>query len=196
MAEYKTGSMGFKLTFQGPDSVEDYDRIAGKAGACLEDACDNTIYRGTLPEFQEEFAKRVEAFTGVTRNENTEATEKARARSKTPDKVKPIMETVARYVKRATAGMEKERMEELQRIAQEVADTIKVDPSPSKRQGAIPKDLLLKADSVLELDEDEREAKITRWIEMVGEYEVARDDSNVPTRESLAMLAGEVLKTL
>ncbi len=85
MAKYETNSIGFPLTFEGPGSVEDYDRAFGKVGGCLEDACDNTIYRSTLPEWQEAFEPKVEALTGVKREINTKATEAAKARAKTPE---------------------------------------------------------------------------------------------------------------
>jgi protein-tyrosine-phosphatase len=195
-AVYETGTMGFDVKLRGPGSVEVYDRKAGKVGATLEDAVENTIYRATLPELHDKLVPRIQEFTGMTREVNATATEAARGRSKNPDKVKDIMETVPKFVKRATAGFDKDRMAELQRIVQEVADTIEIDPSPSKRATGIPKEYLAKADSVLTLDTDELEAKVTSWLEKVPGYEVERDEDNKPTRESLARLAQEVVKTL
>ena len=67
--QYETNSLGFtKLKFNGPGTVEDYDRAAGKVGACLEDAVDNTIYRSTLPEWQAAFAKKKGRQRGRTKN--------------------------------------------------------------------------------------------------------------------------------
>lgn len=196
MSKYQTNSIGFELSFEGPSTVEEYDKAAGKVGLCLEDAVENTIYRGTLPKWHKAFAVKVEELTGVKREVNTKATDEAKARSKTPDKVADIMETVPRYVKRAIASMSDEDKKALAVIAQEVADGISVDPAPSERQRGIPKDLLAKADSVLTGTEDEIEAKVTRWSEMVPNFELERDEANKPTRESLAMLAGEVLKAM
>lgn len=188
--------MGFPLTFNGPDSVEAYDQKAGRVGGCLEDAVDNTIYRSTLPEFQEAFVKVVEQLTGKTREVNTEATTAAKARSKTPDKVKDIMETVPRFVKRATAGMSEADLKTLAGEAQTVADTIEVDPSPSKRAAGISKDLKSKAESLLTQPTDQLEAKIAKWGDQydIDITQLERDEAtSKPTVDSLARLVGQVL---
>lgn len=194
MAKYETNSLGFPLTFNGPDSVEDYDRAAGKVGSCLEDAVENTIYRSTLPEFQDAFAKKVEALTGQSRQVNTEATAAAKARSKNPEKVKDIYETVRVFVNRATAGMSDEDKKALGQTAQEVADGISVDPSPSKRQGGLRKDLKSKAESLLTLPPDQLESKVTTYLDYIEGYDLDRDDQNKPTVESLGRLIGMVLE--
>jgi len=193
MAKYETNSLGFPLEFNGPDSVEDYDRAAGKVGSCLEDAVENTIYRSTLPEFQDAFSKKVEEMTGQKRQVNTEATANTKARSKTPDKVKDIFETIRVFVNRATAGMSDADKTALGQIAQEVASGITVDPSPSKRQGGLRKDLKSKAESLLTLPDDQLEAKITSYLNYV-EYDLDRDEANKPTVESLGRLIGLVLE--
>src|SRR5437660_12881398 len=65
--QYETNSLGYKLKFNGPSTVEEYDQAAGRVGACLEDAIDNTIYRSTLPEWQGSFAKKLTEITGTQR---------------------------------------------------------------------------------------------------------------------------------
>lgn len=197
MGNYKTNSIGFELTFKGPDSVEAYDQAAGKVGVCLEDAVDNTIYRSTLPEWQAAFAPKVEALTGVKREVNAEATEAAKKRSKTPDTVKNVMETVPRYVKRAIAGMNDADKAVLAKVAQEVADGISIDPSPSKRAAAIPKEYRDKAESLLTLDDNALEAKITGWGEKYPNIDVTsieRGDDGRPTSNSLAQVVRQVIE--
>jgi ribosome-binding protein aMBF1 (putative translation factor) len=188
--------MGFDVKLKGPDTVEAYDQKAGKVGACLADACENTIYRSTLPELHGKLVEKVEALTNAKREVNTTATQAARDRAKDPAKVKDIMETVPKFVKRATAGMSKEDLAALQTEIQNIADGLEVDPSPSKRQRGPAKDLLAKADQTLTLPEDQRETKITNWLGQVEGFELERDDENVPTRESLALLIGELVKNL
>jgi hypothetical protein len=193
-AVYETTSLGYDLKFRGPKTEEDYDRAAGKVGACLEDAIDNTIYRGTLPEWQEPFAKRIEELTGQKRQVNQEATDAAKKRSKNPEKVKDVMETVRVFHNRVTAGMSDEDKKALAAIAQEVADGITVDPSPSKRQGGLRKDLKSKAESLLTLPTDQLEAKVTSYLDYIEGYELDRDEANKPTVESLGRLIGQVLE--
>lgn len=191
--------MGFKVNFKGPGTVEEYDTAAGKLGVCLEDAIDNTIYRSTLPELHEAIVPIVEEFTGTKRGVNTVQTEKNKSRAKDDAaraKVKDVMETVPTFVKRAVAGLDEVKVNELGVKIQVAADLIGIDPSPSKRKSGIPKEFLAKADSVLTLGPDAVEAKVTDWLTRVPGFEVERDENNTPTRESLAMLAGEVIKTL
>src|ERR1043165_3012948 len=131
---YEVSTMGFDVKFNGPDTVEDYDRAAGKVGSCLADSCENTIYRSTLPELHGKLVETIEKLTGIKREVNQAATDAAKARAKDPSKVKDIMETVPKFVKRATAGMSKEDLASLGQEIQTIADGITVDPSPSKRQ--------------------------------------------------------------
>jgi hypothetical protein len=186
-ANYETNSLGYKLQFKGPGSVEDYDRKGGKVGLCLEDGIDNTIYRGTLPEWQDAFgAELVKAFGD--RQVNTAATEAARTRSKTPDKVKNVMETWSRYHARVMAGADDATKAQWAATAQKIADGIEVDPSPSKRQAGPAKAFLTKADSWLTLDDNALEAKITPALAAVPDFDLARDEAGKPERASLARL--------
>lgn len=196
---YDTNSLGYKLQFQGPATVEEYDRAAGRQNACLEDAIDNTIYRGTLPEWQDAFAKRVpEVIEGATRAVNAEATAAAKARSKNPDKVQNIMETVKRFVQRVTANATAEQKGRLAQIAQEEASKIVIDPSPSKRAAGIEKGYKEKAQSLLILDDAELDAKVQKMLDLVGDYTLERDaeNGNKPTEESLARLVKAYIEKL
>src|SRR5580765_8171411 len=101
MKSYDTRSCGYKLRFNGPESVEEYDQKAKKPGQCLEDAINNTIYRGTLPEWQDEFARVLAKETGVAREVDAEATAKLKARAK--GEVKDIPERFKAYNARVKA---------------------------------------------------------------------------------------------
>jgi hypothetical protein len=193
---YETNSLGYKLTFEGPKTVEEYDQKAGRVGACLEDAVDNTIYRGTLPEWQDEFARKVAERTGVERGTDNAATERARSRSKDPAKVNDVPEKVKAYVQRVTAGMSEQEKNNLAVLAQEVANGIYVDPSPSKRAKGPGKDLLAKADSLLTLPEDQLQTKIDKYLSRVEGFELETDENDKPERNSLARLIGRYLDIL
>ena len=65
MKAYETHSCGYRLTFPGPASIEDYDAKVGKPGTALEHACLHTIHTRTLPEWQEKFAALLQERTGI-----------------------------------------------------------------------------------------------------------------------------------
>lgn len=221
--QYKTNSLGYDLTFVGPDTVEEYNQKAGRPNACLEDAVDNEIYRGTLPEFKEKFVKRLSELTGLTLGTNEENTAKARARAKAAAlkagkteieadeaaaKVKASSENETSFNLRVLAAVRKGEVEkkengvgtgelfteeELAKIAQEVADGIQINPAPSQRVGPPKKSDLEKADSLLAGDSDTLEGKISVWQTAVPEIEIQRGEDGKPLRDSLARAIGRYL---
>ena len=193
---YETNSLGYKLSFKGPNSVEDYDQKAGRVGACLEDACDNTIYRGTLPEWQDAFAAAVEEKLKVKRGIDQAATDRAKSRAKDPSKIQDVAEKVKAFVQRVTAGMSEVEKGELTALAQQIANNITVDPSPSKRARGPGKDLLAKADSLLTLPADQLQQKIDKYLSKVEGFELETDEADKPERNSLARLIGQYLDIL
>jgi len=56
---------GLKATINVPETVEEYDQLAKKPGMCLEDATDNVIYRGVLPQFWAALATALNAEYGI-----------------------------------------------------------------------------------------------------------------------------------
>lgn len=205
---YEATSLGFDLKFEGPASVEEYDQKAGKPGACLEDAVMNTIYRSTLPDWQERFAKKVEDLTGEKRAENADATAKSQARTNgaaakkgvEPAKVKPVLETVKTYVGRVTAPFadDAEMTAKLKSLADEAATEVSVDPSPSARTAAINKGDLAKADELLTLDDEAFATKLAK-IETVDAASALLEvdpETSRPSRESLAKAIGVWLKAM
>lgn len=195
-AVYETNSLGYKIRLKGPGTVEEYDRAAGKVGACLEDGVYNTIFRGTLPEWQDAFGPKVEELFGQKRQVDTRRTELARNRSKTPDKVADVLETWTTFHNRMLATASDEQKAQLATIAQQVADTITIDPSPSKRAAGVPKEYREKAQQWLTLPEDQLEAKVTKALDAVEGFQLDRDENNKPTEESLARLIQQYVGTL
>lgn len=195
MKQYATESIVFNLSFAGPDSVDEYQKFAG--ADILADAVRGLIAWDTLPEWMEAFAPKFAERFGVERQVNEKATAEAKGRSKTPDNVKPVLETVTKFVKREYAKLTPEQQTEAKALAQEVADTITIDPSPSKRTGKIKADLLAKADSWLSLDDEALETKITNATTAGVKYPLQRSEENArPERESLARFIGEYMDIL
>ena len=190
--KYETRSCGYKLAFNGPSSVDEYDQKATKAGQCLEDAVNNTIYRGTLPEWQEEFAKVLAQKTSIAREVDAAATAKLKERAK--GEVRDLPERFKIYnarVKATWANGDEAKEKDLQAWAQETADRIEVDPSPTQRVSAAQKGDLTKADDVLDHDADYIESKVSKMLAKVPDFALARDDENKPERTSLAKLIGK-----
>lgn len=203
---YSANSVGYKLQFPGPETVEEFDAKGG-AGSALEEAVASTIYRGTLPEFHEKFTPVLEKITGVTRGIDVEATEKRKAASKNPANVEDVLEKFKAFNARARAAyfsdengapladeVIAEREKELADAAAEVALTIEVDPSPSARAGLVNKGWLAKADDILSRDDDGIEAVVTKLLNGVGEFDLARDEEGKPERSSLARLVGKFIE--
>jgi hypothetical protein len=193
---YETNSLGYKLSFNGPNTVEEYDQKGGRVGACLEDACENTMYRSTLPEWQDAWATKLAELTKQPRQVDKEATDKARSRAKDPAKVQDIYEKVKAYNQRVTAGMTEEQKSQLALAAQQVADGITVDPSPSKRAKGPDKALLAKAESLLTLPEDQLQQRIDKYLSRVEGFQLETDDNDKPEKASLARLIGRYLDIL
>lgn len=60
-------SLGLEVVFTVPESVEEFDTNAKRAGACLDEATNNVIYRGSLAEFREQFCERLASETDIAR---------------------------------------------------------------------------------------------------------------------------------
>jgi hypothetical protein len=202
--QYDTRSCGYKIKFTGQDSVEEYDAAAGRTGACLEDAVNNTIYRSTLPEWQNAFGKLLQEKTGIPREIDPKATAQVKERAKNPGETKAVPERFRTYntrVRKLYAGADGDKegdpakIAELQTWAQEVATSITVDPSPA-RVSAIAKGDLLKAEDILDHDTDYIEAKVQKFLVAVPEFELIRDDDNRPEKQSLARLVGRYIDTV
>lgn len=196
IATYKTNSLGYPLVLKGPNSAEVYDRRAGKVGATLESAVENDIYRGALPEWQDAFATHLESLTGEKRQVNQKATADAKARSKNPEKVKDVLETVRVFHNRIKTALSDEDKKALAAKAQEIADAIYVDPSPSKRAAGLEKGYREKAEGFLTLPDDQLEAKITKFLGVVEGFDLQRDEEGKPTVESLGQLIKQYVEAM
>jgi len=53
-------TLGFKLNYEVPSSVEEFDRLAKRSGAALDEANKNVIYRSVLATFRDGFLHGLE----------------------------------------------------------------------------------------------------------------------------------------
>jgi hypothetical protein len=192
--KFKTSSAGFDISFTAPDSVEEYDQLAG-SGQCLKDAIAETTNRATVLAWQAEFSKLLADRTGIPRETDSEATTKLRQRSKG---AKEVLERFSSYVKRVNdeyANGDTNKRAELEQWAQETADKIPVDPS-RQRPGKIAQGDLAKATDVLSGTPDSIEEKVQKYLQVVPGFDLQRDASNLPEKNSLAKLIGEYVNKM
>jgi hypothetical protein len=185
------------LLFQGHEDADAFDVEAGEKGACVEEADASVAYRSTLPEFHKAFTPTMESMSSIKRGVNAEATARAKARSKTPEKVEDVPESFITYANRVKAQVGDEAWKPIDAAARELAASMKIDASPGKRQAGPGKDLLAKADSLLTLPADQLQTKVDKYLGAVEGFELQTDEATgKPDRASLARLVGKYLEYL
>lgn len=141
MNKVSTNSLGYKIELPAPETVEEFDKLAKKEGACLAEAVKNIFYRSMLPVFRANFIELVENQTGVNRET------KESGRTRTVDGVtEPVMvytQTEAQYLDHVCAVTAQERGEAVEAVrasfaglAQQVADSLEFDPAETMRKTA------------------------------------------------------------
>lgn len=135
MKQKQYNSLGVTVNLNVPESVEEFDQNAKRIGACLDEAINNVVYRGSLAEFRDAFTTKVEETHQVERK--TESTGK---KDSDGNDIVKYAETEGEYIKRvcATKGIE---AAQLQSLADEVAAGIVFDASATERKPAAPKKL-------------------------------------------------------
>ena len=157
--EYK--SLGLKVAFQVPENVQEFDTNAKKDGACLDEAINNVIYRGSLAEFRDTFLhgrkaepaadgkpaiseiKGVEGITGIERLTEPVKGKDGKPVVKDGEPVTKYSESEGDYFERVLAQTNK-KAEDFQSLADEVASSIAFDASASERKATGPKKLAQK----------------------------------------------------
>src|SRR4029077_1939330 len=182
MKTYETHSCGYRLTFPGPGTIEEYDTKVGKPGAALDHACLHTIHTRTLPQWQEKFAAVLQERTGIARQIESEANETRKA----------IPERVLAFNKRIIAqwGNGNDKTAILQQWAQETADQMFVTPQEIPEEKAPPPSRadLAKAQEILARDPSAVEDKVQLMLREVPDFKLARDPEGRPDPESFAHL--------
>lgn len=145
-------TMGLEVAFNVPESVEEYNLNAKRANACLSDAIDNTVYRGSLAEFRYAFLhgvntkeglsitladgskpviEGIDTLTGVARLTETK-TLKAKNEDGSAKTSEVWAETEVEYFQRALAATKKTK-DEFKALGQSVADLIAFDASEREK---------------------------------------------------------------
>ena len=195
--QYETSSNGYDVTFEAPNTVEDYDKLS-EPGQCLRDAIAETVNRTTILNWQSEFAKVLAERTGISREIDEKATAAVKAKAKNPNNTRDILERFSSYNKRVDAQYangDSAKRAELEAWAQETADKITVDPA-RQRTGTIAKGDLIKAEDVLSGTPESIEAKVEKYLGVVEGFDLVRDDSGLPEKQSLARLIGKYVQEL
>ena len=169
MKTAKYSSLGLDVNLSVPETVEEFDQNAGKPGACLSEATNNVVYRGSLADFRYHFLhgvdqKEIDAdkdhkqfVEGTTPIQGVEALTKIE-RKTVPvlDKAgKPVVrdgvevetfdpeDSEAKYFKRVLAETKTEATA-YQSVADAVAKALVFDASASERKSGLPKKLAAK----------------------------------------------------
>lgn len=129
MQRIEVNTSGFKLTREVPSSIEEYNTLAKRENAVLDDAIANTLYRGVFAEFRAMFVEAVAEETGIAViNHGTED--------------EPQWESDGKYIKRVIAALgisKDEFVSRFQSKAQSLMDSIAFDPSERERKSDGPK---------------------------------------------------------
>lgn len=187
-----TDSGPFHLEFQGHDSEASYDAEAGYPGAMREFAHRWHIHRDTINRFDEAFSPWLEKASGIPRKIDDELTARRKTYAVNPNKVTPLVERPTKYWNRVIATLkgrgETKLIEEIKEAALFLSKTLKVAVAPAATPRPVAPMFFKRADSLLCLDLDTLNGRISRFQALVPDFELARDQEGKPVRESLARL--------
>jgi cyclophilin family peptidyl-prolyl cis-trans isomerase len=136
MVKMQISVLGYDLPMEAPETVEEFDTLAKRAGACLAESIANVTYRGVSPQIRSLFTEGVEKQTGKKFKTKTVPTgEKDTEGNPTYEEV--VDESEGRYFSRVLAELVSEGKypsEEAARgsfesIALEAASKVRFDPS-------------------------------------------------------------------
>lgn len=151
-------SLGLVVNLSVPATYEEFDTLAKKTGAALDEAIKNVVYRGTLAEFRDVLlhGRKADTATGTTAIAGMDDMFKAER------KTKPVLDK-AGAPKKTAAGVEitayDETEEEFfdrivaansiteadqQKLADIVSSQLVFDPSATERKPSLPKKLAAK----------------------------------------------------
>jgi hypothetical protein len=140
-AVYTNSTLDCTFPIKVPSSAEEFDLLAGRKGACLEEAIRNVIYRSVNHEFRGLLCDKLEKHTGIEREFKMEGDgEKKR---------KVFTESEKKYKARLILGGQVDQ-ETCQLFANEIAKELRFDPSPSKRRGGPSKEIQAAVESILQ----------------------------------------------
>lgn len=183
--------LGLKVNIKGiPTTAEEFDELAKRQNACLDEAVKNTLYRGTYSDIREELCEKIAEVHGIARKMKpgkvrTDGTPGAEV----PD------ETEADYIARAAArldeaeGLNADNGKGVARF-QPIADELDVtfDPSAKERkagEGRIAKVYLEAADTILASGKAQN--AVDKLVSLNPGLVIDFDPDGVPVKTSLAL---------
>lgn len=181
----------------GHISAEDFDKEAGKVGACVEEADYNIIYRDTLTVLQDKaaslFTKLAPSLpVGVNEKATAKAQERENAaaeKAKRTPKTVSVPETFNSWAARIKLGVDEATWKEIDTEFRALALATPVDATPNVRTSNLAnKADLAKADEILTREPDAIEATVEKLSAPVPAFELLRDEAGKPERVSLAKL--------
>lgn len=188
-----------EVTFLGHVDAATYDTEAGEVGACVNEADRNLILRSALPKLHSDTTEEIEKISGIAREVNVDATEKAKLRAKNPDSVKDVRESWITWLNRIKETVSNEVWTEVDAYVRKTALESPLSASPTVRSGGggLGKTYTNKADEILTRTDDEIEEVVTKLLTAVPDFELDRDEeSERPTRDSLAMLVKKFTESI
>jgi hypothetical protein len=149
MINKTVSSIGFDLGVNVPETIDEYDALAKKAGAALESAVFNVLYRSTLAKFRAAFSEAVENNTGIPRKTEviTKMDGTAKIDEESGEPMTRYIETENEYFKRVLAQLvlqgafpsTEAAAASFQTLAQSTMDSIPFDPSETERAPSGPR---------------------------------------------------------
>jgi tetrahydromethanopterin S-methyltransferase subunit G len=140
-------SLGFNFNLAVPETAEEFDQLAGKSGACVDEATRNVVYRQANHDFRKAFCEAVENETGIPRETKTVKNAKGEEREVFDEKEQEYINRVQIAKDENDEPVTNE--EKLQVIASQVGKDIKFDPTPSERKKKAPKEIEENAKGIL-----------------------------------------------
>lgn len=151
MRKLEFESVSLKGYVQVPETAEEFDQLAKKAGACVDEAVNNVLYRGVLADFRSAVVAELERETGIQRKTkdhpegkkytNDQKDENGNIVAKKGDPIQVLDETESKYIQRVAAEQGKQPSD-YQYIADRVLTQkddagnllISFDPSQTERK--------------------------------------------------------------
>ena len=137
---YMNNTLDLTFPVTVPKTASAFDRMAGRTGACVEEAVRNVIYRGVNHDFRAALCERLEAETGEPRKSHEEGE---------GEKKRTVYDETEKQYKARLIVEGHTDDEQCQLFANEIGKTIVFDPSPSSRSKKAPKEIENAADNLL-----------------------------------------------
>lgn len=184
----KTTSGPLDLEFLGHSDPAAFDLEAGFPNAAMHYANLYHVHRDTIEIFAEKFTPFLEKFSGIPRGIDEKITAKRKAQAVNPSKVSPVPERFVPYLLKVCAKATKEQMKTIQAEALAVSRSIHIDVAPAERKTMPEVMYYTRADSILACDLDTINEKVSKFLALVPDFLLDRDENEKPTRDSFARL--------